>query len=180
MPDAFRHGRSILTAAFLAATFTSTSFAQPIDTTKIGAINLSYVARMSKAGKEGLSRIDQASRKKTAEVEARAAELQKQQADFAVSSTGLSPRAIADLQRTFERSRLDFDRLKQDAQKELEALQNEFELEFRAKLAPVIDEVSKEKGLQFVFGLEQAAIIWWSPAVDISEEVVKRLDAGQR
>ena len=56
-------------------------------------------------------------------------------------------------------------------------MQTQFELEFRAKLDPVIDEVSKEKGLQFVFGLEQAAIICWSPAVDISEEVVKRLDA---
>jgi len=169
----------MLTAAFLAATFTSTAFAQSIDTTKIGAINLSYVARMSKAGKEGLSRIDQASRTKALEVEARAAALQKQQTDFQVSSTGLSARAIADLQRTFEKSRVDFDRLKQDAQKEIDAMQNEFESEFRAKLAPVIDEVSKQKGLQFVFGLEQAAIVWWSPAVDISEEVVKRLDAGK-
>ena len=55
----------------------------------------------------------------------------------------------------------------------------QFELEFRAKLTPVIDQVSKEKGLQFVFGLEQAAIVWWNPAVDISEDVVKRLDAGK-
>ncbi len=134
---------------------------------------------MSKAGKEGWSRIDQASRTKAFEVEARAAALKKQQTDFQVSSTGLSARAIADLQRTFEKSRVDFARLKQDAQKEIEAMQNEFESEFRAKLAPVIDKVSKEKGLQFVFGLEQAAIVWWSPAVDISEEVVKRLDAGK-
>jgi Skp family chaperone for outer membrane proteins len=44
----------------------------------------------------------------------------------------------------------------------------------------VIDEVSKEKGLHFVFGLEQAAIVWWSPAVDISEECVKRLDAAKK
>ena len=77
------------------------------------------------------------------------------------------------------KSRRDFDRLKQDTQHELAALHYEFEREFRAKLAPVIDEVSKEKGLQFVFGLEQAAIVWWNPAVDISEDVVKRLDAGK-
>lgn len=179
MPDALRYRRSILTAAFLAATFTSPAFAQTVDTTKIGAINLSYVARMSKVGKEGLSRIDEAARKRTAEVEARAAELEKQQTDFRVSSTGLSPRAIADLQRTFEKSKVDFERLQQDAQKEIEALQAQFEIEFRARLTPVIDEVSKAKGLQFVFGLEQAAIIWWSPAVDISEDVVKRLDAGK-
>jgi outer membrane protein len=178
MPDALRFVRTICIAALFAA-IASPSFAQAIDSTKIGAINLSYVARMSKAGKEGLSRIDEASRKKAAEVEARAAELEKQQIDFRVSSTGLSPRAIADLQRTFEKSKLDFERLQQDARKDLEAMQMQFELEFRAKLAPVVDAVSKEKGLQFVFGLEQAAIIWWSPAVDISDDVVKRLDAAK-
>ena len=157
----------------------ATAFAQDAPSFQVGAINLSYVARMSKAGKEGLSRIDEASRRKAAQVDARAAELEKQQTDFRISSTGLSPRAIADLQRTFEKSKVDFERLQQDAQEEIEAMQAQFELEFRARLAPVIDEVSKAKGLQFVFGLEQAAIVWWSPAVDISEDVVKRLDAGK-
>jgi Skp family chaperone for outer membrane proteins len=121
--DALRHGRSLLTAAFLAATFSTPAFAQSIDTTNIGAINMSYVARMSRAGKEGLARIDEASRRKALEVETWGAALQKQQADFQVSSTGLSERAITALQRTFEKSRLEFDRLKQDAQKEIETMQ---------------------------------------------------------
>jgi len=170
------HTRTISIAALLAVFSASSSFAQP-DATKIGAINLSYVARTSKAGKEGLARIEEAGRKKSLEVEAKAAELQKQQTELQKSSIGLSTRALADLQRAFEKSRIDFDRLQQDAQKEIEAMQTQFEIEFRAKLAPVIDKVSKEKGLQFVFGLEQAAIIWWSPSVDISDEVVKGLDA---
>jgi outer membrane protein len=180
MPNPLRPARSILTAAFLAATFTTTpAFAQTIDATRIGAINLSYVARMSKAGKEGLSRIDEASRKKAAELDARAAELQKQQVELQKPNAGMTARAIADLQRAFDKSRVDFERMQQDAQKEIEALQAQFEIEFRAKLTPVIDEISKRKGLQFVFGLEQAAIVWWNPAADISEEVVKRLDAGK-
>ena len=112
-------------------------------------------------------------------MEARAAELQKQQASLQQSTVGLSPRAVADLQRAFDQSRTDFERLQQDAQKEMEALQMQFEMEFRARIEPVIDAVSKEKGLQFVFGLEQAAIVWWNPALDISEEVVKKLDAGK-
>ena len=179
MPRAIRHRRSILTAAFLAATFTSPGFAQTIDTTKIGAINLAYVARTSQAGKAGLSRIDEASRKKAAELDARAAELQQQQLALQKPNAGLSARARADLQRAFDKSRVDFERMQQDAQKEIEALQAQFEIEFRAKLTPVIDAISKSKGLQFVFGLEQAAIVWWNPALDISEEVVKRLDAGK-
>ncbi len=173
----FRTARFVPSLAFIALLFSAPAFAQVIDATKIGAINLSYVARTSRAGKAGLARIDDAGRKKSAEVAARAAELQKQQAELQKTSVGLSARALADLQRAFEKSRLDFERLQQDAQKDIEAMQAQFELEFRAQLAPVIDEVSKEKGLQFVFGLEQAAIIWWNPAADISDDVVKRLDA---
>ena len=91
----------------------------------------------------------------------------------------MSPRAVADLQRAFEKSRLEFDRFQQDAQAELEAMQSKFDADFRVKLAPIVDEISKEKGLHLVFGIDQAAIVWWSPAVDISDECVKRLDAAK-
>ena len=57
-------------------------------------------------------------------------------------------------------------------------MQNKFDADFRVKLAPILEEISKEKGLHLVFGIDQAAIIWWNPAVDISDECVKRLDAA--
>ena len=47
-------------------------------------------------------------------------------------------------------------------------MQSKFDADFRVKLAPIVDEISKEKGLHLVFGIDQAAIVWWSPAVDIS------------
>lgn len=56
-------------------------------------------------------------------------------------------------------------------------MQTKFELDFRARLAPVIDEISKEKGPHFASGLDEAAMVWWSPGVDISTKVVRRLDA---
>ncbi len=161
----------------VAASIATPTLAQ--DLTRIGAINLSYVARNSKIGKTGLAKIEDETRKKAAEIEIKTAELRRQQAALQKSGIGLSPRAVADLQRAFEKSRVELERLQQDAQNDIAAMQSRFELDFRAKLAPVIDEVSKEKGLQFVFGLEEAAIVWWSPAVDISEDVVKRLDAGK-
>jgi outer membrane protein len=180
MPDAFRMVRSLAAAALIAAVVSSTSFAQVVDAVKIGAINLSYVARTSKVGKTELARIEEASRKKAAEIDLKAAELQKQQHELQKTGIGMSPRAVGDLQRAFAKSRLELERFQQDARNEIEAMQTKFDVEFRAKLAPVIDQVSKEKGLQFVFGLEQAAIVWWSPAVDISDEVVKRLDAEKK
>lgn len=147
------------------------------DATRVGAISLAYVARSSKTGKSALAEIDKFIKQKESEAAIKAADLEKQQSALN-AGTGLSPRAIGDLRKTFDKARLEFERFQQDAQAEIERMQTRFDAEFRVKLAPIIDAVSKEKGLQFVFGLENAAIVWWSPAVDISEDVVKRLDAA--
>jgi outer membrane protein len=165
--------------AILVLSLTATSaFAQ--DTTRVGAISLAYVARSSKAGKSALAEIEKFVKQKESEAAVKAADLQKQQLALQKTSAGLSPRAIGDLQKAFDKSRVEFERFQQDTRAEIERMQTTFDAEFRVTLAPIIDSVSKEKGLQFVFGLEQAAIIWWSPTVDISDEVVKRLDAEKK
>jgi outer membrane protein len=142
-------------------------------------VNLSYIAQSSKAGKAALARLKEAGKRKEAEAATKAADLRKQQVALQEPGSVLSERARADLQKAFERSRVDFDRFRQDAQAELQGLQAEFEAEFRLKLAPIVDQISKEKGFHFVFGLEQSTmIVWANPRLDISDEVVKRLDAA--
>ena len=170
--------RTISVAAVLAVVFVPSALAQSAEPFRIGAVSFSYVARTSKTGRAAIAALDAFGRQKSLEVEEKAAELQKQQAELQKSAS-MSPRAAADLQRAFEKSRLEFERFQQDAQAEVEALQTKFDAELRVKLAPIVDEISKEKGLHFVFGLEQAAIVWWSPTVDISAEVVTRLDAAK-
>ena len=168
-------GRAI-TSLLLVLGITAPVAAQ--DATRVGAISLAYVARSSKAGKAALAEIEKFVKQKEAEGSVKAAELERQRLELQ-KGIGLSPRAVGDLQKAFDKSRVEFERFQQDAQADIERMQQKFDAEFRVKLAPIIDAVSKEKGLQFVFGLEQAAIVWWSPAVDISEDVVKRLDAGK-
>ena len=175
----FRIAGQFTSAAVIAALTTTTGFAQSVDAARVGAIRLSYVATTSKAGKAALAQLEELGRKKSGEVQSKAAELQKQEVELKKQSAAMSPRAVADLQRSFEKSRVDLDRFQQDAKAEIEAMRLKFDAEFQAKVAPIVEEVSKEKGLHFVFGIEQAAIVWWSPAVDISDEVVKRLDASK-
>ena len=168
--------RSTITLAALLTA--SSAFAQNADAIRIGAISFTYIARNSKTANAALAQVQAFERKKTGDVESRAAELQKQQVQLQQQSASMSPRAVADLQRAFEKSRLEFTRFQHDAQAEVEAMQQKFEADFRIKLAPIVDAISNEKGLYFVFGIEQTSLLaWWSPAVDISEEVVKRLDA---
>ena len=174
MPHALR----LLVVTLFIVLPTATGLAQVVDAIRFGAINLSYVARSSKIGKIEIAKIEDVSRKRAAEIESKAADLQKQQTQLQNPGVGLSQRALADLQRTFEKSRLELQRFQQDAENEIAAMQSDFDVKFRATVVPVIDRLSREKGLHFVFGLEEAAIVWWTPAVDISDEVVKRLDAA--
>lgn len=173
-----RFVRTIAVGAVLAALSTPAAFAQAAEPFRIAAVNLSYVAQSCKAGKAGLAQIEQLGKKKEAEAAMRAAELEKQRFDLEQRGSVMSERARADLQKAFDKGRIDFERFQQDARAELQGMQRQFEVEFRLKLTPVVDQISKEKGLHFVFGLEQSTmIVWWNPSLDISDEVVKRLDA---
>ena len=168
-----------LVAALLLSGLAAPAAAQVVDAPRVGAINVSYVARTSKAGQSALAEIEKFVKAKEVEATTRAVELDNQRLEVQRRGTGLSDRARADLEKAFEKSRLEFERFQQDAKADIQALQMKFDNEFRIKLSPIVSAISKERGLHFVFGLEEAAIVWWSPAADISEEVVKRLDAGK-
>lgn len=168
----------VIVAALL-LTVAAPASAQSQDVPRVGAIRMSYVARASKPGQSAVAEIEKFVKQKEAEAVTRTAELDKLRLDVQRRDAGLSDRARGDLEKAFEKSRVEFERFQQDARADIEALQLKFDREFRVTLSPIIDAVSKEKGLHFVFGIEQAGIVWWNPAADISEEVVKRLVAGK-
>ena len=52
--------------------------------------------------------------------------------------------------------------------------------EFVQKVNPIIDAVAKEKGLQIVFNGGDAGFAWADPGLDLTSEVIKRLDAATK
>jgi len=168
----------MVVAGLGAAIFASAARAQSAP--QIVGVNLTYIAANSKFGKAGLARIEAANKQKAGEIDARLAALTKQQAALQQSGSAMSERARADLQRAFDRARVDVTRFREDAQVELRLLQNQFEAEFRQKVTPLVDRLSRERGYSYVVGLEHPLIVWFAPSVDISDEIVKRLDAGEK
>ena len=115
-----RTARLAASLALVALLFTSQTFAQSVDTTRVGAIRLSYVTSNSRVGKAAIAQLEQLNRKKSLELGSKAAEVQKQQG------------------RAQERARVELERLQQDAQAEIDALRSKFDAEFQVKLAPRI------------------------------------------
>ncbi len=154
---------------------TATAAAFPSDA-RIAIVDVDRVAALSSDGKAATAKLAELRDKKSAEVSARGKEVEALQAKLAQSSSLVDDAARARLQREFERARLDFQRLTADAQAEVQAAQEETIRSFNTRLFPVINDIAIEKKLWAIFQAENA--LWFDPAIDLTEEVAKRLDAA--
>ena len=145
---------------------------------RLGFVDLPRVAAASSQGQAMAARIEEFRTKKTSEVSERGKQVEALEAKLSQGQTVLNDQTRVKLQRAFERAQIDFQRFAQDAQVEVQDLQRELQREFTARLFPVIGQVAKEKNLWAVFSIETA--LWHEPALDLSEEVAKRLDASSR
>ncbi len=114
--------------------------------------------------------------KKLAELKAKNKQLEAAQQK--VNQAVLSEEARAQATKEVERLNVEIQRMQQDADAELQELQQQLQLEFQRKLTPVIQQVAQEKGLQMLLSQADAGIVWADPGLDLTAEVIKRFDAA--
>ena len=130
----------------------------------------------SAEGKAGIARLNALQEKRAREIEARNKALQAQEQALQQSLAVLNDEARSQRTKEVERFRLDTQRLIEDAQAELLGLQKDIEGSFVVRLRPAIEQVARTKGVQVVMNLDQPTIVWADPALDITAEVVARLE----
>ena len=77
-----------------------------------------------------------------------------------------------------ERLTVEIDRAQQDAQAEVQELQQQQLAAFQDKLRPVVEALVKELGVGLLFSAGDAGAIYIDPSLDITAEVIKRFDAA--
>jgi outer membrane protein len=87
----------------------------------------------------------------------------------------LNDSARDQLAKEIDKMQRDIQFANQNAQAEVNELQNDLQGDFQKKLMPIIEEVAKEKGLYVVFTAE-AGVAFVHPGLNITDEVVKRFD----
>lgn len=144
---------------------------------KIGFVNLQAIAQLSTEGKAAATRVNALAQKKQSEAAEKAKLLQSNQQKLETSGSVMSEAARAQLQKDIDRQTLEGQRFEQDAQAELQELQQDLQQQFQARLMPILEAISKEKGLQVLFSAGDSGVIWAEPGIDLTLEAVKRLDA---
>ena len=145
---------------------------------KVAYVVLQRIANESADGRVATTRIQALQQKKAAELTEKNKQLTGLQQKLEKEGSVMSAAASADLQKQIEKLNVEVQRFTQDAQAEVQELQQELQQEFQQRLEPVLSQVATEMGLQFVFNGPDAGLVWADSALDISAEVIKKLDAS--
>jgi outer membrane protein len=92
----------------------------------------------------------------------------------------MSETARVQLEKEIEKQTKDAERFQQDAQAEINELQQEVQNEFVKKLSPIVEALANEKQLHLVFNASESGIAWAAPGLDLTQDVIKRLDASTK
>jgi Skp family chaperone for outer membrane proteins len=144
---------------------------------KIAFVVLQRVANESADGKAATGKIQALQKQKAGEIDAKNKQLAGIQEKLQKEVSVLSTTAQADLSKQAEKLNTEIQRLTQDAQQELTELQEQLRQQFEARVQPVLEEVRKEKGLHFIFNGPDSGLVAADPGLDISLDVIKKLDA---
>jgi len=144
---------------------------------KVAFFNPQAVFQNSIDGKAAVGRVNALIQKKQTENADKAKLLQGNQQKLQTSGSVMNETARVQLEKEIEKQTKDAERFQQDAQAEINELQQEVQNDFVKKLSPIIEQIAVEKGLQIVFNLAEAGVAWATPGLDLTGEVIKKLDA---
>ena len=145
---------------------------------KIAFFNPQAVFQASADGRAAVTRVNALIQKKQTENADKAKLLQGNQQKLQTSGSVMNETARIQLEKEIEKQTKDAERFQQDAQAEINELQQEVQNEFLKKVQPVLDQVATEKGLHMVLNAAEAGIAWAPQSLDISTDVIKKLDAA--
>lgn len=146
---------------------------------KIAYVDFQRIASESTDGKASTAKIQALIQKKQNEIAEKTKQLQANQQKLQQSGGVMSEPARSQLEKEIERQQVDSQRFQQDAQAEINELQQELQNEFQRKVLPLLQQVAQEKGLQVLLSRADAGIVWAEPGLDLSAEVIKKLDGAR-
>jgi Skp family chaperone for outer membrane proteins len=133
----------------------------------------------SRDGKAAATELQALQTKKNADITAKTKEVQALEQKLMDGAALLNAEARGRLERDVARAKVDFERLVQDSEAEVQDKQQQFQRAFSRKLFPAIGEVAKARSLWAVFSIGEQNLLWHQEALDISDEIVTRIDEAR-
>jgi len=181
--------RFSLAAVLLALACSATALAQtpppaaavapPQAPLRMAFLDLQRIAAESAEGKAASTKVQALTQKKTAELAEKTKALKANQEKLQQGGAVLNETTRLQTQREIDRLTVEIDRFQEDANAEVQELQQQLQADFQEKLRPVVDALVKELAIGLLFSAGDAGAIYVDPSLDITGEVIKRFDSGK-
>lgn len=148
---------------------------------KIGFVNMQTLVNESKLGKQGQEEMKKLREKLGGPITAKQKELVDLQNKIQTQQNLVAPAVLAGMQRDLERGQRELQQLQETFQIEGEQKQADLIQNFSAKVQPLVEAVRNEKGLWAVWvPTNESGLYAVHPGLDLTAEVLKRLDAAYK
>jgi Skp family chaperone for outer membrane proteins len=146
---------------------------------KVAYVDYQYVASTAEEGKAATARIQELQKKKNAELLEKQKAVKGLQDKLQSGANLMNEQARGQLEREIEKGQRELQFMQEDATEEVRTLTEQLQQDFGQKIQPILDAIANERGLHMIFAAP-ANLAWANEGLNISEEVVKRLNARKK
>lgn len=168
--------RSLVITLMFAALVTM-GFTQTV--IKVGVVNSQEVLEKSAEGKRVMAQLEERNNKSQNELARMDEEIRKLQTRLNTQRLTLTQEALAQLSSDIERKQTERKRYAEDQYREMQDLTGRLFQRVQDELLPIIEQLGKEKNLEIIFDLFKSGAIYFSPTIDLTQEVITRYDASK-
>jgi len=147
--------------------------------TKMATINSQAVLERSAEGKKAIAALQAADKKYSDDIARLDDQIKQLQNRLQTQRLTLTAEAAAGIQADIQNKQTSRQRAAEDATKAMQDLQANTLSRIQDELIPLIEQFRKDKGLDLIFDVAKNGTVYFNPAVDLTDEVIRRYDAAK-
>ena len=155
----------------------STGFSQQPG--KIGLVNSQKAFETSDAGKKVVSQLMDRQQKIRNDMAKLDGEIQSLETKYNTQKLTLSPEAAMKMEDEINKKMTERKRYEEDATRDYQQLRANLFNRIQNEMIPIIQATAKERGLDIVLDMAESGAVYFNPAVDITDEVIKKYNAAK-
>jgi outer membrane protein len=146
---------------------------------KIGYVDLQSTLEKTKVGKTAKAKLEGEKKKKQDEIDKKQKDLQKAAADLDKQRTVLKPDVVQKREAELQKQFLDLQQQFAGFQQELLKQESKLTREIFKDASKIIESIAKRDGYTMILEKSESAVLWADKMFEITDEVNKRMDAGE-
>jgi outer membrane protein len=152
--------------------------AQQATDLKIAVLDTEQILLNSATGKAALEELRVLREQKEAQGKTLQTEVEDLQGRLREGRLSLSQDKISELEKQLEEKAISLRRFEDDANRELGKKREEVLARVDQKVMPIINTYGQEMGYDLIFRKFESGLIYADEGVDVTQEIIRRLDAG--